>query len=134
MDKNIVLAVIFGAAAVVGAMETVYQIYQLTVMDAAARGLKHPKLWGLLAANGNNSSGLLLYLIGRRNYPMNSIDSRQLVVMEKRKKAAGIGLVFGLSERLDCWCVWEELVYKAYIRETPKVQKENADIHQNALA
>ncbi len=26
MDKNIVLAVIFGAAAVVGAMETVYQI------------------------------------------------------------------------------------------------------------
>ena len=93
MDKNIVLAVIFGAAAVVGAMETVYQIYQLTVMDAAARGLKHPKLWGLLAANGNNSSGLLLYLIGRRNYPMNSIDSRQLVVMEKRKKAAGMGLV-----------------------------------------
>ena len=54
MDKNIVLAVIFGAAAVVGAMETVYQIYRLTVMDAAARGLKHPKLWGLLAANGNN--------------------------------------------------------------------------------
>ena len=94
MDKNIVLAVIFGAAAVVGAMETVYQIYRLTVMDAAARGLKHPKLWGLLAANGNNSSGLLLYLIGRRNYPMNSIDSRQLVVMDKRKKAAGIGLVF----------------------------------------
>ena len=91
MDKNIVLAVIFGAAAVVGAMETVYQIYRLTVM---ARGLKHPKLWGLLAANGNNSSGLLLYLVGRRNYPMNSIDSRQLVVMEKRKKAAGIGLVF----------------------------------------
>ena len=32
MDKNIVLAVIFGAAAVVGAMETVYQIYRLTVM------------------------------------------------------------------------------------------------------
>ena len=85
MDKNIVLAVIFGAVAVVGAMETVYQIYRLTVMDAAARGLKHPKLWGLLAANGNNSSGLLLYLIGRRNYPMNSIDSRQLVVMEKGK-------------------------------------------------
>ena len=89
MDKNIVLAVIFGAAAVVGAMETVYQIYQLTVMDAAARGLKHPKLWGLLAANGNNSSGLLLYLIGRRNYPMNSIDSRQLVVSWYRVSVCG---------------------------------------------
>ena len=86
--------VIFGAAAVVGAIETVYQVYQLTVIDAAARGLKHPKLWGMLAANGNNSSGLLLYLIGRRNYPVNSMDSRQVVVMEKRKKAAGIGLVF----------------------------------------
>ena len=89
-----VLAVIFGAAAVVGAIETVYQVYQLTVIDAAARGLKHPKLWGMLAVNGNNSSGLLLYLIGRRNYPVNSMDSRQVVVMEKRKKAAGIGLVF----------------------------------------
>ena len=94
MERNIVLAVIFGAAAVVGAIETVYQIYQLTVIDAAARGLKYPKLWGLLAANGNNSSGLLLYLIGRRNYPVNSMDSRQVVIMEKRKKAAGIGLVF----------------------------------------
>lgn len=94
MERNMVLAVIFGAAAVVGAIETVYQVYQLTVIDAAARGLKHPKLWGLLAANGNNSSGLLLYLMGRRNYPVNSMDSRQVVVMEKRKKAAGIGLVF----------------------------------------
>ena len=94
MERNMVLAVIFGAAAVVGAIETVYQVYQLTVMDAAARGLKHPKLWGLLAANGNNSSGLLLYLIGRRNYPVNSMDTRQVVVMEKRKKAAGNGLVF----------------------------------------
>ena len=94
MERNMVLAVIFGAAAVVGAIETVYQIYQLTVIDAAARGLKHPKLWGLLAANGNNSSGLLLYLIGRRNYPVNSMDSKQVVIMEKRKKAAGIGLVF----------------------------------------
>lgn len=91
MERNMVLAVIFSAAAVVGAIETVYQ---LTVIDAAARGLKHPKLWGLLAANGNNSSGLLLYLIGRRNYPVNSMDSRQVVVMEKRKKTAGIGLVF----------------------------------------
>lgn len=94
MERNIILAVMFGAAAVVGAIETVYQIYQLTVMDAAARGLKHPKLWGLLAANGNNSSGLLLYLIGRRNYPVNVMDSRQVAIMDKRKKTAGIGLVF----------------------------------------
>ena len=94
MEWRITLAAIFAAVAIVGAMETIYQIYQVTVIDAAARGLKHPKLWGLLAANGNNSSGLLLYLIGRRNYPVNSMDSRQVVVMEKRKKTAGIGLVF----------------------------------------
>ena len=55
MERNIVLAVIFGAIAVVGAVETLYQIYKLTVIDAEARGLKHPKVWGLLAANGNNS-------------------------------------------------------------------------------
>lgn len=94
MKLNIILSVIFGAIAVVGAAETVYQIYKLTVMDAKARGLKYPGLWGLLAANGNNSSGLLLYLIGRRNYPVNSIDNNQLILMAKRKRAAGIGLIF----------------------------------------
>lgn len=52
MDKNIVLAVIFGAAAVVGAMETVYQIYRLTVMDAAARGLKHQNYGDCLLRTG----------------------------------------------------------------------------------
>ncbi|MFQ9071602.1 MAG: hypothetical protein ACLR43_01720 [Faecalibacillus faecis] len=67
-------------------IETVYQIYRLTVIDATIRGLKHPKLWGLLASNGNNSSGLLLYLIGRRNYPINSIDSNQKTKMIQRKK------------------------------------------------
>lgn len=94
MEVNIVLAVIFGAMAVVGGVETVYQIYKLTVIDATARGLNNPKLWGLLATNGNNSSGLLLYLIRRRKYPLNSIDDKQLQHMNKRKKSAGIGLAF----------------------------------------
>ena len=94
IEWNIVLAGIFGAAAVVGGAETVYQIYKLTALDAAARGLEHPKLWGLLAANGNNSSGLLLYLMQRRNYPLKAIDGEQLQLMEKRKKSAGIGLAF----------------------------------------
>ena len=94
MKWNYILAVISGAVAFVGAVETAYQIYKLTVIDAEMRGLKHPKLWGLLAANGNNSSGLLLYLIGRRQYPVNSTDSTHLALMDKRKKAAGIGLIF----------------------------------------
>ena len=94
MDLNIVLAVICGAVALVGAFCVVFQIYHMTVIDATARGLKHPKFWGVFTMSGNNSSGLLLYLIGRRNYPIHSIDHKQLVLMDKRKKAAGIGLVF----------------------------------------
>ena len=94
MKWNYILAVLSGAVALVGAVETAYQIYKLTVIDAETRGLKHPKLWGLLAANGNNSGGLLLYLIGRRQYPVNSINSTQLALMDKRKKAAGIGIIF----------------------------------------
>lgn len=89
-----ILTIIFIAVALVGAIETIYQIYQLIVMDATIRGLKHPKLWELLASNGNNSSGLLLYLMGRRNYPVNSINNKQVLLMNKRKKAAGIGLIY----------------------------------------
>ena len=92
MEVKSILAIICAAIALVGGIETVYQIYQLTVIDATIRGLKHPKLWGLLASNGNNSSGLLLYL--RRNYPINSIDSNQKTKMIQRKKAAGISLCF----------------------------------------
>ena len=94
MDLNIVLAVICGAVALVGAFCVVFQIYHMTVIDATARGLKHPKFWGVFTMSGNNSSGLLLYLIGRRNYPINSIDSNQKTKMIQRKKAAGISLCF----------------------------------------
>lgn len=94
MKWYIVLSAVFGAFAIVGAVQTVYQIYKMAVMDATARGLKHPKLWGLLAANGNNSSGLLLYLIARRDYPIISMSGDQMALMEKRKKSAGVGLVF----------------------------------------
>ena len=61
MDLNIVLEVICGAVALVGAFCVVFQIYHMTVIDATARGLKHPKFWGVFAMNGNNSSGLLMY-------------------------------------------------------------------------
>lgn len=94
MEWKLILSIIFSAVAVVGGIETAFQIYKITVIDAAARGLKHPKLWGFLAANGNNSSGLLLYLIGRRNYPVQSIDASQLALIDKRKKSAGAGLLF----------------------------------------
>ena len=44
--KMMISAVISGAVLIVGALEMIYQIYHITVIDATARGLKHPKLWG----------------------------------------------------------------------------------------
>ena len=94
MDLNIVLAVICGAAAFVGVSCVVFQIYQMTVIDATARGLKHPKFWGVFTMSGNNSSGLLMYLIGRRKYPIVNMSESNSKELEKRKKSAGIGLLF----------------------------------------
>ena len=45
MDLNIVLEVICGAVALVGVFCVVFQIYHMTVIDATARGLKHPNFW-----------------------------------------------------------------------------------------
>ena len=101
MEVKSILAIICAAIALVGGIETVYQIYRLTVIDATIRGLKHPKLWGLLASNGNNSSGLLLYLIGRRNYPINSIDSNQ-----KKKSSRNLFMFYG------CRNPWVDFKYK----------------------
>ncbi|MEG0191422.1 MAG: hypothetical protein RR681_09600 [Lachnospiraceae bacterium] len=94
MEQNTVFIVIFGAIALVGAIEVIYQIYKITIVDAKARGLKNPKLWGLLAMGGNNSSGLLLYLIGRRNHPILNMSDEDRILIEKRKKSAGVGIVF----------------------------------------
>ena len=74
MRWNQIAAVASGAIALVGAICTAWQIYQMTVSDAKARGLKHPKFWGFWAMNGNNSSGLILYLIGRRKYPVQNMS------------------------------------------------------------
>ena len=94
MNLDIVLAVICGAIAIVGAFCVIFQIYQMTVIDATARGLKHPKFWGAFTMSGNNSSGLLMYLIGRRKYPILNMSESSAKELEKRKKAAGVGLVF----------------------------------------
>ena len=112
MEWRITLAAIFAAVAIVGAMETIYQIYQVTVIDAAARGLKHPKLWGMLAANGNNSSGLLLYLIGRRNTHGMQLTSNSYSLWIKRKKLRESVWYFWRLVRSGWLCAWRELVYR----------------------
>ena len=77
-----------------GMFTLAYQIYKLTELDARCRGLKHPKLWGLFSLSGNNGSGgLILYLIGRRKYPI-TINEDELAQMTSRKKRAGVSLIF----------------------------------------
>ena len=44
-----------------------YYIYQLVLIDAKSRGITRPKLWSIIAASGQNGSGLFLYLFKRRN-------------------------------------------------------------------
>ncbi len=99
---------IIGAAAViVGAGFCTWQLYQLIRTDAACRGLKHPGLWGVIGAGGNQSSGVLLYLIGRRNHPVVSVSPEQKQEMNKRKKKIAIGLIF-IAAGAIC-CIWSFL-------------------------
>ena len=94
MGWNQIAAVASGAIALVGAICTAWQIYQMTVSDAKARGLKHPKFWGFWAMNGNNSSGLILYLIGRRKYPVQNMSIEELDNREPIYNVPGAALVF----------------------------------------
>lgn len=86
-------AYIFLIISLIGAINLVYQVYKITVLDARARGLKHPKFWGLFVTGGNNSSGLLVYLIGRRKYPTN-ISEEDTQEIEVRKKKTTVCLLF----------------------------------------
>lgn len=103
MEKFYTAFTTVGAAAViVGGFFSLYQLYRLVQVDAECRGLKHPKLWGAFAASGNNSSGLLLYLIGRRKYPVQSMTREQKELMEKRKRKIGTGLIFLAAGAIVC--------------------------------
>lgn len=92
--NHAIFALIGSAVVLVGSLTVVYQIYHMTIIDAKARGLKHPKLWGVFTMGGNNSGGLLLYLIGRRKYPILELSETDANEIEVRKKAAGVGLLF----------------------------------------
>lgn len=82
------------AVMIVGGIHLVFQVYKMVEMDATSRGLKHPKFWGFFAMNGNNSAGLLMYLIGRRRYPVLEMTEEMKKEIEKRKKRAGVGVIF----------------------------------------
>ena len=94
MGKEGIFGIVFFSVMLVGAVNTVWQIYKIVGLDAESRGLKHPRLWGFFAANTNGSSGLILYLIGRRKYPVIRLSEETRREIESRKKRAGAGSVF----------------------------------------
>ena len=53
-----------------------YRLYEIIQIDAGQK-FKHPKTWGLCSISSNNGSGLLLYLIKRRKYPIIELSKRR---------------------------------------------------------
>ncbi|HJC90331.1 MAG TPA: hypothetical protein H9695_05075 [Candidatus Mediterraneibacter excrementigallinarum] len=94
MERGWILGVVCFAFMIVGAVHTVWQIFKIVELDARSRGIKHPGLWGFLSANSNGASGLILYLIGRRNYPVISLSEKMKKEIDSRKRRVGAGLVF----------------------------------------
>lgn len=82
------------AAIITGALHAGFQLFKIASLDAQARGLSHPRLWGLLAASGNNSAGLIMYLISRRKYPVINMSEEMIHEIESRKKRAGARILF----------------------------------------
>ena len=54
----------------IGAILTSYQIFKIVELDARARGLNNPELWGLSTAGRGNIIGLILYFKHREDYPL----------------------------------------------------------------
>lgn len=103
MEKYFLFIIAVGAAIViVGGVFAVCQLFQIVKTDATCRGLKYPKLWGLFAMSGNNQSGLVLYLIGRRKYPIISMTDEQKSLIECCKKKIGVGIIFLVIGSIVC--------------------------------
>ena len=61
----------------------VYQLFKLVELDAAVRGMKHPKFWGVLAAGSQRGEGLILYLLNR-NKAVFSMTEEELQMRKQR--------------------------------------------------
>lgn len=92
--NEMVFMLVCAAVAITGGIGTAYQLYQIVKLDAGARGIKNPKFWGVWAMNGNNSSGLVLYLLIRRKYPIVNMSEDCHREIETRKKRSFISLIF----------------------------------------
>lgn len=101
MDIKLIIIIISGAVFLVGGIILQYNIYKMTQIDANARGLKHPKLLGVLNISGNNGNAFLLaYLIGRKKYPIQNISKKDLQALESYKKKSLLALWINLGAAL----------------------------------
>lgn len=91
---NYILMAIFIAIYLIGIITVVYQIYKITIIDAKARNIKHPKLMGLLATSGKSSEGLIIYLLNRKKYPIKQISDNELNEINRRKKISFVSIIF----------------------------------------
>ena len=64
----------------------VYQLFKLVELDAAVRGMKHPKFWGVLAAGSQRGEGLILYLLNRNKavFSMTEEEKEELQMRKQR--------------------------------------------------
>lgn len=76
----------------IGLVLTICQVYRFTVIDAKTRGMSNPKAMGLLTTSGQGGGGMLLYLIKRKKYPVQSVSSQEKKSLRQGKIAAGIGV------------------------------------------
>ncbi|MGO4954621.1 hypothetical protein [Ligilactobacillus ruminis] len=87
--------IMIGAAIMlVGAICFAYRLYEIVQTDARSRGFKHPKTWEPCSILSNNNSGLLLYLIKRRKYPISELSKEDMERIEKSKKAISAAIIF----------------------------------------
>lgn len=98
------LLAVGAAVLIVGGAFSIYQQFKLVRVDAVCRGLKHPKLWGFLSISGNNSGGLIMYLIARRKYPIISMTDEQKTLIESCKRKIGMGIIFLVIGAIAC--IW----------------------------
>lgn len=89
-----VIAIVLVFMVLLGAFTCMYQLFNLVVLDAKSRGLKHPNFWGIFSLGGNNGSGgLILYLLGRNKFP-SDMNENTKEILNSRKKRAGLSLCF----------------------------------------
>ena len=92
MNTKIVFLTMCAIAYLIGIVLTVVHVYRFTVTDAKSRGMENSKAMGLLATSGQRGSGMLLYLLKRKKYPVISISAQDKKLLSQCKVRTGIGV------------------------------------------